>query len=148
MQLKAPSHVTSISSVDWSAFDELGVIGIDEIARLKGRQNFVAVIITMQSARDCTSQQADSHVSILAVLPNRQKDSVRQFLETIPARLRGSMHTACTDMWAGYVNAVKEFAAAHADVIARGCHRPLSCGEELSARRGQLAEKGMPAAQG
>ena len=116
MQLKAPSHVTSISSVDWSAFDELGVIGIDEIARLKGRQNFVAVIITMQSARDCTSQQADSHVSILAVLPNRQKDSVRQFLETIPARLRGSMHTACTDMWAGYVNAVKEFAAAHADV--------------------------------
>lgn len=95
------------SRVDWSAFDELGVIGIDEIARLKGRQNLIAVI---------TTRQANGHVAILAVLPDRQKDSVRQFLETIPARLRLTMHTACTDMWDGYVNAVKEFAAAHADV--------------------------------
>ena len=55
-------------------------------------------------------------MAVLAVLLDRQKDSVRQFLETIPARLRCSMHTACTDMWDGYVNAVKEFAAAHADV--------------------------------
>ena len=104
------------SNVDWGAFDELGVVGIDEIARLKGRQHFIAVIITMQSARDCTSQQADGHVAVLAVLPDRQKDSVRQFLETIPARLRVTMHTVCTDMWDGYVNATKEFAAAHADV--------------------------------
>jgi len=96
-------HIT----VNWDDFDELHVIGIDEIALTKGRRNFVAII---------TTQQADGHVAVLAVLPDRKKKTVRQFLETIPKRLRRTMETACTDMWEGYVNAVEEFAAAHAEV--------------------------------
>jgi transposase len=94
-------------TVNWDEFDELGVIGIDEIALTKGRKNFVAII---------TTQQADGHVAVLAVLPDRKKETVRQFLETIPERLWPTMETACTDMWEGYVNAVKEFAAAHPEV--------------------------------
>jgi transposase len=93
--------------VNWDEFDELKVIGIDEIARTKGRQDFIAII---------TSQQADGHVAILTVLPDRKKETVSQFLESIPKRLRQTMETACTDMWAGYTNAVKEFTADHADV--------------------------------
>ena len=93
--------------VNWNEFDELGIIGIDEIALTKGRRNFVAVI---------TTQQADGHVAVLAVLPDRKKKTVRRFLETIPKRLWGTMKTACTDMWEGYVNAIKEFAAAHSEV--------------------------------
>lgn len=31
------------------------------------------------------------------------------FLETIPERLRESIHTFCTDMWEGYINALTEF---------------------------------------
>ncbi|MDY7077509.1 MAG: transposase [Chloroflexota bacterium] len=50
---------------------------------------------------------------VLAVLPGRKKKTVRQFLETIPERLRRTMKTVCTDMWDGYVNAVEEFAKAH-----------------------------------
>jgi len=96
-------HIT----VNWDDFDELHVIGIDEIALTKGRKNFVAIV---------TTQQADGHVAVLAVLPDRKKKTVRQFLETIPKRLRRTMETACTDMWEGYVNAVEEFAAAHAEV--------------------------------
>jgi transposase len=95
------------AAVNWDEFDELGIIGIDEIALTKGRRNFVALI---------TTQQADGHVAVLAVLPDRKKDTVRQFLETIPPRLRRTMATACTDMWEGYVNAVQEFAAAHPEV--------------------------------
>ena len=94
-------------AVNWDEFDELNVIGIDEIALTKGRKNFVAIV---------TTQQSDGHVAVLAVLPNRKKKTVRQFLETIPKRLRPTMETACTDMWEGYVNAVKEFAAAHPEV--------------------------------
>jgi transposase len=45
-----------------------------------------------------------------------KKTTVRQFLETIPQRLWETMETACTDMWEGYVNAVKEFAEAHPEV--------------------------------
>jgi transposase len=93
--------------VNWDEFDELSIIGIDEIALTKGRRNFVALI---------TTQQADGHVAILTILPDRQKKTVRQFLETIPRRLQRTMETACTDMWEGYVNAVKEFAAAHSHI--------------------------------
>ncbi len=94
-------------TVNWDEFDELSVIGIDEIALTKGRKNFIAIV---------TTQQSDGHVAVLAVLPDRKKETVRQFLETIPRRLRRTMETACTDMWEGYVNAVKEFAAAHPEV--------------------------------
>lgn len=38
------------------------------------------------------------------------------FLESIPARLRTTIHTANTDMWEGYVNALDEFAQTHDEV--------------------------------
>jgi transposase len=95
------------NSVNWDEFEELGVVGIDEIALRKGRKNDAAIIST---------RQTNGHVSILTVLPDRKKKTVRQFLESIPKRLRVSMETVCTDMWDGYVNAVEEFAQAHEDV--------------------------------
>lgn len=95
------------ATVNWEEFDDLTVIGIDEVALTKGRRNFIAVI---------TTQQADGQVAVLAVLPDRKKTSVRQFLETIPPRLRRTMATVCIDMWTGYASAVQAFAAAHPDV--------------------------------
>jgi len=94
-------------SVNWDEFTELGIIGIDEIAIKKGHDNYVAIL---------TTQQFDGHVALLAVLADRQKDTVRKFLETIPQRLWQTMKKVCTDMWEGYTNAVTEFAAAHAEV--------------------------------
>jgi transposase len=93
--------------VNWTEFDALPVIGIDEIALKKGRGNYVAII---------TAQHADGHVAVLAVLPDRKKETVRQFLETIPSRLWPTLETVCTDMWEGYANAAQEFAASHAQV--------------------------------
>lgn len=95
------------TTVDWRTFDELGVVGIDEIALHKGKSSYVAII---------TTRQADGHVALLTVLPDRKKKTVRAFLETIPERLRPTLHTVCTDMWKGYVKAAKEFAAAHPEV--------------------------------
>lgn len=95
------------ASIDWEELEELSVLGIDEVALKKGRKNYAAIIST---------QQADGQVKVLAVLPDRKKKTVRQFLETIPARLRPTMETVCTDMWDGYVNAVEEFAQAHESV--------------------------------
>ena len=93
--------------VDWTTFEELGVLGLDEIALRKGRGDYAAIIST---------QQAEGHVAILAVLPDRKKETVRQFLETIPEKLRLTLKTICTDMWDGYVYAVREFEQAHPDV--------------------------------
>lgn len=95
------------AAVNWDEFNELHVSGIDESALTKGRKNFIAIV---------TTQQADGHVAVLAVLPDRKKETVRQFLETIPQRLWRTLATVCTDMWEGYTNAVKEFAAAHPEV--------------------------------
>lgn len=51
-------------TVDWSSIDDLGTIGIDEIALTKGRKNYAAVI---------TARQKDGKTQVLAVLPNRKK---------------------------------------------------------------------------
>ncbi|MCP4361887.1 MAG: ISL3 family transposase [Chloroflexi bacterium] len=95
------------TQVNWDKFTHLKIIGIDEIALRKGRQNYVALI---------TPQQEDGPVAILGILADRKKETVRAFLETVPARLRPTMQKVCTDMWDGYVNAVEEFAAAHTAV--------------------------------
>lgn len=95
------------ASVNWNEFTELKIIGIDEIAMRKGHGNFVAII---------TTQQSDGHVALLGVLADRQKETVRQFLESIPQRLYPTLERVCTDMWEGYTNAVAEFAAAHPEV--------------------------------
>lgn len=93
--------------VDWTEFEELGTIGMDEVALRKGKSDFALII---------TTQQASGRVAILAVLADRKKASARQFLESIPEHLRVTIKTVCTDMWEGYINAVKEFEVAHADV--------------------------------
>jgi transposase len=95
------------ASVNWDEFSELKIIGIDEIAMTKGHSNFVAIL---------TTQQTDGHVALLGVLADRQKETVRQFLESIPSRLWQTMEKVCTDMWEGYANAVAEFDKAHPEV--------------------------------
>ena len=87
------------TTVDWSLLTRLETLGIDEIALTRGHGNYVAVI----SARDAQGQ-----VSILAVLPNRLKATVKAFLESIPEPLKATIHTVCTDMYDGYTNAVYE----------------------------------------
>jgi len=96
------------TQVNWHEFTHLKIIGIDEIALRKGHQDYVALI---------TTRQKDGRVAILAVLADRKKETVRAFLETIPAHLRSTMQSVCTDMWDGYVNAVEEFSRAHKDVL-------------------------------
>jgi transposase len=93
--------------VNWNEFTELKIIGIDEIAMRKGHANFVAIL---------TTQQSDGHVALLGVLADRQKETVRQFLESIPKRLWQTMEKVCTDMWEGYTNAVTEFVSAHPEI--------------------------------
>jgi transposase len=93
--------------VNWKEFDDLETLGIDEIALTKGHKNF-AVIISVK--------QADGRLRLVSILPNRKKETVRQFLESIPVHLRATITQATTDMWEGYINALQEFKADHKDV--------------------------------
>ena len=87
------------TTVDWSRLTTLETLGIDEIALTRGHGNYVAVI----STRDTRGQ-----VAVLAVLPDRRKATVQGFLEAIPASLKTTIQTVCTDMYDGYTNAVSE----------------------------------------
>jgi transposase len=86
------------TTVNWDDFERLTVLGIDEISYKKGHRDFVAILTTRLAGR----------THLLAVLPNRDKATVKQFLDSIPQRLRRTIRTVCTDMWDGYVNAVRE----------------------------------------
>ena len=87
------------ASVDWGQYTALGVVGLDEIALKKGQRNFVVIV---------TARLADGRVVILAVLPDRQKETVVEFLRSIPERLKQSIHTVCCDMYEGFSEAVRE----------------------------------------
>ena len=87
------------TKVDWFEFERLELIGIDEIALKKGHSNYVVII---------TTRLRNGQLKVLTVLPNRDKETVKNFLRRIPSRLKRTIHTVCTDMWTAYINAVKE----------------------------------------
>jgi transposase len=87
------------AKVDWSQYTRLGVLGVDEIALLKGHRDFVVIV---------TARLADGQVVLLGVLPDRKKKTVADFLRSIPERLKSSIHSACCNMYEGYTEALSE----------------------------------------
>jgi len=85
--------------VDWSTVPDLELLGIDEIALKKGHQDFVVIISGL-------SAQREKH--ILAVLPDRKKETVKTFLQTLPPAQCAGLKRVCIDMNEGYRNAVYE----------------------------------------
>ena len=85
--------------VDWTRYTHLGVLGLDEIALKKGHRDFVVIV---------TARGPEGRIAILGVLADREKATVKQFLQGIPAPLAQTIHTLCTDMYEGYIQAVRE----------------------------------------
>jgi transposase len=84
--------------VDWKQMKELGVLGIDEIALKKGHKDFVTIV----------SAKVNGELVILAVLKDRLKATVKEFLLSIPKRLRRTVTAVCSDLYEGFINAAKE----------------------------------------
>lgn len=87
------------AQVDWSQYRHLGTLGLDEIALKKGHQDFVVIV---------TARLADGKVELLGVLADRRKETVKTFLHSIPEPLKRTIHTACSDMYEGYLEALCE----------------------------------------
>jgi transposase len=85
--------------VDWTRFTHLGVLGVDEIALTKGHQDFVTIV---------TCRGTEGEIALLAILPDRRKETVKAFLASIPAPLKTTIEQVCTDMYEGFVNAAEE----------------------------------------
>ena len=87
------------AEADWSQYTELGTLGIDEIALKKGHRDYVVIV---------TARLKTGGVVLLGVLEDRQKDTVIEFLRSIPEKLKNSIVSACCDMYAGYTEAIRE----------------------------------------
>lgn len=85
--------------VDWTDYQSLDTLGIDEIALKKGHDGYVTIV---------SVRQEDGKLRVVAVLDGRDKASVKAFLESIPTALRATVKTVCTDMYDGYVFATTE----------------------------------------
>jgi transposase len=98
------------TQVDWFELTRLEVLGLDEVALKKGHSDYVVIV---------TARLSNDQLKVLAVLPDREKETVKTFLKRIPTRLQRTIHTVCTDMWPAYVNAVKEVLAQAVVVVDR-----------------------------
>ena len=58
-------------------------------------------------------------LSVIGVLPNRLKETVKSFLDSIPKRLKSTVKTICTDMYDGFVQAASEVFGSRIVVIDR-----------------------------
>ena len=86
------------SKVDWTKYESIDELGLDEISLRKGHKDFVVIV----TARN------DGKNTILGVLKDRKKETVKEFLQTIPKELVDTIKCACCDMYDGFINAVKE----------------------------------------
>jgi transposase len=85
--------------VQWAEVKRVKILGLDEIALKKGHRDFVVIV---------TGKALSGEVKVLAVLPDRKKQTVKKFLEAMPRRVKRALRTVCTDMYEGFILAVKE----------------------------------------
>jgi transposase len=95
------------TKVNWDSIEKIPYFGLDEIALKKGYKDFVVIVST----------KIDDKVQIVAVLPDRKKDTVKSFLNSIPDRIKKTIKIACCDMYDGYINAVKEVLGSKVKVV-------------------------------
>jgi transposase len=83
--------------VDWTAFEALPIIGIDEIALKKGHDDYVVVI----------SADVGDTLQVIGLLAARTKAAVERFFRSIPKRLRRTVGVVCSDLYHGFMSAAK-----------------------------------------
>jgi transposase len=99
--------------VDWNELKELEQVGIDEIASKKGHQDFFTIV---------TTRLATGDLRVLGVLEGREKATVKKFFLSIPKELRKTIRVVCSDMYEGYINAVKEVLGKRVQVVVDRFH--------------------------
>ena len=98
------------TEVNWDHYQNLETIGIDEIAVKKGHSDYLTIIST---------KDHHGELSVIAVLPDRLKETVKSFLESIPDHLQKTVKSVCTDMYDGFVNAATEVFGSRGVVVDR-----------------------------
>jgi transposase len=99
--------------VDWSEFEDLEIIGVDEISLKKGHRDFVTIISVLLR---------NGKKRVIGVLEDRKKETVRKFFRSIPKHLRKTVRVFCMDLYEGFINAAKEFFGRKIQIVADRFH--------------------------
>jgi transposase len=86
------------TQVDWTQIRPITVLGIDEISLRKGHQSFIVVISSLVEGKQ----------ELIALLDGRKKETIKQFLSTMPDVTKAKMRWVCSDMYEGFINACEE----------------------------------------
>jgi transposase len=99
--------------VDWSEFEDLEEMAADEIAMEKGHQDFAAILsVRLPNGKN----------RVVGVLRDRKKETVKKFLKSIPKHLRKTVRIFCTDLYKGFIHAVKEVLGRKVRIVADRFH--------------------------
>ncbi|MEO1559484.1 MAG: ISL3 family transposase [Cyanobacteria bacterium J06632_19] len=97
-------------------------IGIDEIALVKGKGHYCAVIIDLE------------HSKLLTILPGRTQDIIKETLLSWGKEILNHIEEVSIDLWRGYKNVVQELMP-NAQVVADRFHVMTQVNKELDSQR-------------
>ena len=86
------------TKVNWDEIEKIGILGIDEVSLKKHHQQYVTLIYSRYNGVN----------KIIKVLEGRSKESIKNYLLTIPKKQKKTIKCVCTDMCDGIVNAAEE----------------------------------------
>ena len=97
-------------------------LGIDEIALVKGKGNYCAVLVDLDKSQ------------LLAILPGRTKEIIRKVLDSWGEEVLEKIEEVSIDLWRGYKNLVNELIP-NAQVVADRFHIMTQINKELDLER-------------
>ena len=101
---------------------ELKRLGIDEIAVIKGKGNYCAVLIDLEKSK------------LIGVLPGRKQEEIREVLLEWGKEVLEQIEEVSIDLWKGYKNVVIDLMP-NAQVVADRFHVMAQINRELDAER-------------
>jgi len=89
------------TKVNWDKFKRIEILGIDEIALKRGHRDYVVLVTTPSTTQETCPKICIQvcGVEVLAVLPDRKKETVVKFFASIPVHLRNTIERVCTDIF-------------------------------------------------
>jgi len=101
-----------LDEVDWKTIHRIGLLGLDEIAKKKGYNDYVTLITSRYQGVN----------KILGVIRGKEKTAIKDFLNTIPKKKRKTITAVCVDLCDNYINAAKEVLGNDIPIVADRFH--------------------------